>query len=77
MPDKLIARMEKNSQEEYRFSIQEYRGCELLDIRVYYDSGSDKMIPTRKGISVSLDRLGEFLRCLEKAAKKVGNSNVT
>ncbi len=74
MPDKLIARMEKNSMEEYRFSLQEYRGCELLDVRVYYASGAD-MIPTKKGISVPLDRLDEFRKCLEKVVKKVAKSH--
>jgi hypothetical protein len=75
MPDKLIAKMEKNSMEEYRFSLQEYRGCELLDIRVYYKSDADKMIPTKKGISVPLDKLDEFMKCLEKVVKKAAKSH--
>jgi hypothetical protein len=40
MTDRLITTMEKNSQEEILFSLQEYRGTHLIDIRVYYDSGS-------------------------------------
>lgn len=49
MADKLITKMEKNSQEEIRFSLQEYRGTDLLDIRVYYDAGG-VIKPTKKGI---------------------------
>ena len=48
MDDRLIAKMEKNSQEEIRFSLQEYRGTPLVDIRVYYDGGSAEKIPTKK-----------------------------
>jgi hypothetical protein len=77
MADGLISKMEKNSMEEYRFSLQVYRECELLDIRVYYDSGSGKMIPTKKGISVPLDRLDAFLKCLEKVTKKVAKSHAS
>ncbi len=70
MSDKLITKMEKNSQEEIRFSLQEYRGTDLIDIRVYYDAG-DVIKPTKKGISIPLDRLDEFLAKLRKVKKVI------
>ena len=75
MSDKLITRMEKNSQEEIRFSLQEYRGTELIDIRVYFDPGSGKMTPTKKGISIPLERFDEFVDCIENVRKRIGKRN--
>jgi hypothetical protein len=74
MADRLITTMEKNSQEEIRFSLQEYRGTELIDIRVYYDPGSGNRKPTKKGISVPVDRFDEFMTCLGKVRKEIGGT---
>ena len=71
MSDKLLTKMEKNSQEEIRFSLQEYRGTDLIDIRVYFDSGGKKT-PTKKGISVPIERFDEFVDCIEILKKKIG-----
>jgi hypothetical protein len=71
MDDKLITKMEKNSQEEIRFSLQEYRGTDLIDIRVYYDGGGGERIATRKGISIPLDLFDEFMKRLAKVKKVV------
>ena len=71
MTDRLITTMEKNSQEEIRFSLQEYRGTDLIDIRVYFDADSGKRRPTKKGISIPVDRFDEFMECLENVKKTV------
>ena len=72
--DGLITSMPKNSMEEYRFSLQEYRGCELIDIRVYYESSNKGMIPTRKGISVPIEQFPAFIDCLSKVGKAIKQS---
>ena len=71
MADSLITKMEKNSQEEIRFTLQEYRGTDLIDIRVYFDPGSGKRKPTKKGISVPVERFDEFMQCLKNVKKTV------
>jgi hypothetical protein len=71
MADEVITKMEKNSQEEIRFSLQEYRGTDLVDIRVYYDGGSSAKIPTKKGISIPIERFEELMECLRKAKKTI------
>lgn len=75
MTDKLITTMEKNSQEEIRFSLQEYRGTDLIDIRVYFESAGSQMKPTRKGISVPVERFDEFMECLKNVKKTVSISH--
>lgn len=71
MTDRLITTMDKNSQEEIRFSLQKYRGTDLIDIRVYFDTGSGKRKPTRKGISIPVDRFDEFMECLKNVKKTI------
>jgi hypothetical protein len=71
MADRLITKMEKNSQEEIRFSLQDYRGTALVDIRVYYDGGSGEKIPTKKGISIPLELFDEFMKRLGQVKKAV------
>ena len=75
MADRLITKMEKNTQEEIRFSLQEYRGTDLIDIRVYFESAGGQMKPTKKGISVPVDRFDEFMECLKNVKKTISTSN--
>jgi len=70
----VIARFEKNSFEEVRISLTEFKGKELIDIRVYYQpEGEEEMRPTKKGITISLDKFPELqkgLAALEKTLKE-------
>ena len=69
----VIARFEKNSFEEVRISLTEFKGKELIDIRVYYQpEGEEEMRPTKKGITISPEKFPELqkgLAALEKALK--------
>ena len=72
----LIARFEKNSFEEVRISLTEFKGKELIDIRVYYQpEGEEEMRPTKKGITISPEKFPELqkgLIALEKILKAKG-----
>jgi len=48
----VVASFQKNSQEEFRFTITSFRGNEYADIRIYYENDGD-FLPSRKGITVS------------------------
>jgi Transcriptional Coactivator p15 (PC4) len=61
----------KNSREEYRATLSEFKGHELADIRVYVADEDDVDHPTRKGLSVKvsdLPRLREAVDALIEAA---------
>ena len=60
----VVASFQKNSQEEFRFSITSFRGNEYADIRIYYENDGE-FLPSRKGITVSLDAWKSFRSCLE------------
>ncbi|WAC06343.1 MAG: transcriptional coactivator p15/PC4 family protein [Thermodesulfobacteriota bacterium] len=70
----VIASFEKNSFEEVRISLTNFKGKDLIDLRVYYrpDDG-EEMRPTKKGITISLEKFSELksaILALEKALPK-------
>ena len=70
----VIASFEKNSFEEVRISLTNFKGKDLIDLRVYYrpDDG-EEMRPTKKGITISLEKFSELknaILALEKALLK-------
>ena len=61
----MIASFQKNSQEEFRFSITTFKGREYADIRIFYEKDGD-YFPSKKGITVALDTWKEFREAVEK-----------
>lgn len=72
----VIASFPKNSFEEVRISLTEFKGKELIDLRVYYQpDGEEEMRPTKKGITISLEKFPELkkgLLTLEKVLQEKG-----
>ena len=63
-----IASVPKNSREEVRIALSEYRGTPLIDVRTFSDySGEGELKPTAKGVSLRIARLPELIEALEKA----------
>lgn len=52
----------KNALEAIVIQFTEFKGKELLDLRIYYDLGNDKKDwrPTPKGISISRELISEL-----------------
>lgn len=62
--DEVIAQFEKNATEVIRLSLTEYRGRKLIDARVYYSDDEGQYRPTKKGISLSVERYTDFKRAM-------------
>ena len=63
-----LATIDKNALEEVRIDVSNYRGYDLVDIRVWRKgNGFSESIPTRKGIAVQLKLLPELITALKEA----------
>lgn len=52
----LVAQFEKNSKEEVRVSIDDFRGRKLINIRVYYRNDAGQWLPGKQGLALGIDR---------------------
>jgi hypothetical protein len=66
-----IGKVEKNSQEEIRVTIQNYQGTDVIDLRTYWQNDEGTWIPTKKGISLTYHVTEEVIKLLQKAFKKM------
>ena len=74
--EKLIATFAKNATEEVRVSLTQFRGHDLVDVRVYFEPrGGDEKLPSKKGVCLGVDLLPDLRAALagaEKAARGAG-----
>jgi len=58
--------IEKNKREQIRIEVNEFRGQDLVDIRVYYqDQDSGEWKPSKKGIAFRVELLPEVIEALQ------------
>lgn len=69
--EKLIDTFSKNSVEEVRTALTEYKGHRLLDIRVWYEDASGERKPTKKGITIGVDLLPDLVKSIRKTQEAV------
>ncbi len=55
-----VAEMEKGPNEKIFFSLSEYKGKNYADIRIHFENDEGEWKPTRKGLTISVDRFAEF-----------------
>ena len=68
--NQLVASFAKNKFEEVRVQVKEFKGYDLLDLRVYttLKEGQDK-IPTGKGLSINVTHFIELKNAVLEAEK--------
>ncbi len=71
--NEIVASFPKNKYEEVRFQIKEYKGKDLIDIRIWTDvKGADQKIPTTKGVTMNVTHFVDLKRSvleMERALK--------
>ena len=68
--DRVVYTFHKNSTEEIRLSLREYKERRYLDVRLWYQPlEGGEYRPTKKGITLGLEFIPELKRGLERAAK--------
>jgi hypothetical protein len=69
----LIASFPKNSTEEVRISIDEFKGRKLVNVRVWYlDRDTDEMRPGKQGFALSTEKFNDLYAALELVKQKLG-----
>ena len=59
----------KNNNEEVRMYIHNYKRKLYFSVRAYYKDG-DKLLPTKKGLTLRLELLPEFVKGINQLAKE-------
>ena len=69
MQETVIATVKKNALEELRVVLSEYRGHDLVNVRIWasYDSADADKRPTKKGFALRIGLLPELIASLKKA----------
>lgn len=62
-----VATVPKNSREELRVRIAEYRGHTYADVRLFAGMGGEDRVPTGKGVTIAPERLDDVLDALRGA----------
>ena len=71
MENKIIAKFKKNANEIVQVTLNNYKGYDLIDIRVFFINDSEELIATKKGISISTKLIPELKKALEKAEQEL------
>ena len=65
----VITSFQKNALEEVRVSLSEYKGHNLVDIRIYYVDDKGEKRPTKKGISLSVELYASLKKAIDEVEK--------
>lgn len=62
-----MAVIPKNSREEYRIERQDFKGTDLVQIRVWFDPGDGDMRPSKKGVAFRAELVPDIVAALGSA----------
>ena len=68
--EKPICIIEKNSTQDVRVQLSEYRGRHYVDVRVFVVIDAVKRGPTRKGVTLAVGKLPELIAGLQAAERE-------
>ena len=75
--DKTITTFKKNKFQEIRVGVREFKGNDLVDIRVWtMTQGSEEMVPTAKGVSFNVNLLPELKKSIVEVEKVLQESKM-
>ncbi len=62
--------LERSPTEKIIIESSEYKGHELVSLRIYFLSAEDEWLPTKKGVTFRRDQLDEVVEALQKIKKE-------
>ena len=68
--DQTVSVFPKNKFQEVHVGIREFKGNDLVDIRIWTISqGADQMVPTAKGVTINVHLVPQLLKALTETEK--------
>ncbi|MBI2837872.1 MAG: transcriptional coactivator p15/PC4 family protein [Acidobacteria bacterium] len=65
MADEVIAQFQKNSREEIRVTVNEFKKNKYIHVRTYVGFEGDEMKPTQKGIAIAVELFPELKKAMK------------
>ena len=68
--DQTVAVFPKNKFQEVHVGIREFKGNDLVDIRIWtIAQGADQMVPTAKGVTINVHLVPQLLKALAETER--------
>lgn len=65
----------RSKDEKIQFTLSKYRGKRYVDLRLWFKGKeNDEFYPTKKGISIPLDQIGQVRKGFEQVSKHLEKS---
>ena len=58
--------IDKIETERIQIELKSYKGKEYMDIRIFFKNDEGEWLPTKKGVTVSVHKLNDFLEAFKK-----------
>ncbi|MFH1645614.1 MAG: transcriptional coactivator p15/PC4 family protein [Candidatus Omnitrophota bacterium] len=72
-----VATFDKNKFEEIRIGVKEYKGFDLIDLRVWVESkNAGSKVPTAKGLSLNVELFPQFRDAVLQLEKVLKENNL-
>ena len=69
--------IKKNSRESIVISQTEFKGNDLVDMRIFFTNKDGDLSPTKKGLSIRLEKLDELVATLSALSQDINLAKET
>ncbi|MDQ0395194.1 transcriptional coactivator p15/PC4 family protein [Labrys monachus] len=66
-PDRVVARVQKNSRDFICIMMRHFKGADFIDLRLFTENGDHEQIATKTGITIKPELLGKVIEGLRQA----------
>jgi len=67
----ILGEIERNPTEVLRVSLENFKGRDYIDLRIYYQDDNGEWKPTKKGVTVAPDKLDDVIGFFNKAKEEL------
>ena len=67
----ILGEIERNPTERLRISLENFKGRDYVDLRIYYQDDAGEWRPTKKGVTLSPEKVDEAMEILQKVKDEI------